>query len=140
MFNSMLSAVGGQLLDVVLPALASVIGVFIVGLLNKHLQKAGIEVKLADKVLFEGVVTNAIRRTEETARRHPMSSEDKRATTIAAIEAEMPRKLHADVSASVDSQIQVVRTADTVPAPVTIVPSVPVTVKPTLPGGRRREH
>ena len=119
---------GDMLLQIVLPSLATIVGGMIVGLLNKQLKKAGIELTQAQQDRVKELIQDAIRATEEAARRESMTSEEKRAKAIVAATLaitsapsipDMPRE---EIEAALDSQLPIVRKQDTAPAAVVITP------------------
>lgn len=110
-----LAPFGDLLLQIVLPSLATIVGGLIVGLLNKQLKKAGIELNQAQQDRIKELIQDAIRATEEAARRGSMSSAEKRtmtlegATEAIAQDATVPTLAVPIIGTIVDSQLPLVR-------------------------------
>lgn len=129
---------GDMLLQVVLPSLATIVGGMIVGLLNKQLKKANLELTEAQQERIKELIRDAIRATEEAARRQAMTSAEKRSKTVEAIARTVPELPTAEISTALDAQLPIVRKDIAVPAPVTIMPAVPLSIDPGQPRASRQ--
>lgn len=75
--GEVLGWLGQQLLQVVLPTLATAIAGLLVGLLTKYLKKINLEVTIEQEERLRKIVEDAVKATEEAARRATMSSAHK---------------------------------------------------------------
>lgn len=124
------AAFGGQLLEWVLPTLATAIAGLAMAILKKQLAKLGIELDEKQETRIRQIVHDAIVRTEEVARREPMTSAEKAVYTERTILEQAPELDPATARHMVDVMLPIVRSrgisseAGKKPAPV---PSTPAT-------------
>ena len=85
-FGILAGAIGKGVLEVLLPSIASVAGVQLTRLLNRHLKKAGLELDEAQQEKLRQVIVDSVTRAEEMGRRENLTGPQKRtAATDAAL-------------------------------------------------------
>jgi len=102
----------------VLPTLATAIAGYVVALLAKQLQRAGIQLTDAQDERLRAIVRDAIRYAEEQARRNPLTGSEKRAIAVNQSVARVPSISVDTAERVVDQQLPVVR-AELAPKPST---------------------
>jgi hypothetical protein len=112
--GSLALVTGEYLLKAVLPGLAAAGGTLAVGILNKQLRRAGIELTDKQQQQVRTLVENAIVQTEELARRRalagdPMTSEEKRQETTVRVMVERPDLREPDIFNAIDALLPKVR-------------------------------
>lgn len=109
-----LAALGGLVIKGILPGLATLISGLVVGLLNKKLKQAGIELDDKQQARVRQIVEDAIKAAEEAARRkantsQPMTSDAKRDLAVAIIKSKIPQLDPLDLALALDSALPKVR-------------------------------
>ena len=74
--------IGLQVLDLLLPSLATVLAGFLVAVASKYLKKLGIEVTDAQDARLRQLVRDGIMAAEEAAHREPLTSKEKNAIAV----------------------------------------------------------
>lgn len=124
--------IGQQLLQLVLPSLATAAAALAVGLLKRQLSKVGLDIDEKQETRIRQIVHDAIVRTEEVARRDPtMTSAEKADFTERSIREAEPAIGPAQARAMIDTMLPIVRAkgigAKPVAIPLSPVPSTPAT-------------
>jgi hypothetical protein len=113
--SDILGTIGEGILKVVLPSLGTVIAGFLVLVLKRVAAKYGIEVTEKQEERLKQIVVDKIHATEESSRREPLSSPDKKTMTVTDAVAEatadpsIPNPTREKVSQLVDSELNKVR-------------------------------
>lgn len=107
--GSFLASVGAQLLQTVLPSLATVLAGFLVALAAKYLKKLGIEVTDAQDARLRQLVRDGIMAAEEAAHRDPLTSLEKNAIAVNQVIAREPELRIDTVKRVVDQVLPGVR-------------------------------
>ena len=106
----LLAGVGASLIQLVLPSVATVVGGFLVAILNKYLKKQGIELTNAQDERLRQLVRDGIKAAEEMARRNPdLSSTEKHAIAVNQAVAREPSTTVAAASRVVDQEMPEMR-------------------------------
>src|SRR5688572_9826093 len=113
-FGAAFGWIAKQLVELVLPGLATAIGGMVVALLSKYLKKVKIELTAEQEARLREIVADAVRSTEEVARRQakvgvPMSSDEKDDMTAATITAKMPDLPPLELRNAIDAALPQVR-------------------------------
>lgn len=108
------TAIASKLVEIVLPTLATAIAGLIVALLSKYLKKVKIELTVEQETRLRQVVEDAIRATEEAARRQAakgirMTSHEKEQLTARAVLQKMPDVPAGQLKLAVDAMLPEVR-------------------------------
>lgn len=97
--------VGSQLLELVLPALATVIAGLVVGLLRKMLKKLQLELTAEQDTRIRQLVADAVRTVEERSRRDGLSSREKADAAMAIVADQVPQVRALDVQRMIDAAL-----------------------------------
>lgn len=121
-----LHTVGQLLLTSVLPGLATAAGALLIGLLQRQLKRAGIELTEKQTEQVRRLVENAIVAVEELARRRalagqPLDSDEKLKETLVRVLIQRPDLHEQDVKDTIDAMLPKVRQL----IPMTRVPALP---------------
>lgn len=102
------SVIGEKLIEVVLPMLATTIASLVVGLLAQLMKKNGLELTKEQEEKLKKVVIQAVKATEEAARRAPMSGAEKRHMASELITSQLPEadplKVHVAIDAALTDE------------------------------------
>lgn len=127
------TALGAQLLDWVLPSLATLIGGYVVRVLSQQAKRLGIQITAEQEAQIKEAVKTAVLAVEELARRVPMSGEEKAQVATAKLRRELPEVPESRIAELVDAALPVVR-AEITPVVEAPAPSLPI------PGGASGMH
>lgn len=113
-FGALFGWLGQTLLEVVLPSLATVIAGLVIGLLSRYLKKVKIELTAEQEARLRAIVEDAVKATEEVARRQAtagtvMSSRDKDSMTATAVLNAMPDLPAGQLRTAIDAALPEVR-------------------------------
>lgn len=104
-----LHAFGRDVLQIILPSLAGVIGTMLVALINRALKKQGIELTAAQADWLKQRAKDAIQAAEEQARRQPMNGQAKHALARDLLAASAPEEQVDDRALAIDAALPEVR-------------------------------
>jgi len=113
--NKLASQVGGQLIALALPILATIIAAQLVKLLQRQLKRIKIELTTEQEDRLKVVAHDAIMAVEEAARRSAMSPAAKKDMAVNKVIAKLPHVAEEAAHEAVDAQLPVAR-AKLVPA------------------------
>lgn len=104
------SALGGKLLEIVLPSLVTAIGGLVAAVLTRKLKQLGLELDAQQSNKLAGIVADAIRSAEEAARRTPaMTSAAKRQLAEAIVLSKAPNLGLTVIGDAIDAALPTVR-------------------------------